>query len=138
MFSAESAYNLVSVLRATEARKVVTFSKTGCEFSDDHDQVTAFAAKQGSLYLLEVCRKSQESVHTTTREESKERLWHRRFGHLNEQSLQRLVKRELVNKLDYDTSGSVEHLRVFGSTAYMHTFQRTAGKSLTQILESVF
>ena len=46
------AYNLVSVSRATEARKVVTFSKAGCEFSDDHGQVTAFATKQGSLYLL--------------------------------------------------------------------------------------
>ena len=44
------AYNLVSVSRATEAGKSVTFSKGGCEFSDDSGQTTAFATKQGSLY----------------------------------------------------------------------------------------
>ena len=36
-----------------------------------------------------------------------ERLWHRRFGHLNEQSLQKLAKKELVNRLDYDISSRV-------------------------------
>ena len=35
------AYNLVSVSRATEAGKSVTFSKGGCEFSDDSGQTTA-------------------------------------------------------------------------------------------------
>ena len=37
--------------------------------------------------------------------ENKERLWHRRFGHLNEQSMQKLVKKELVDQLDYKASG---------------------------------
>ena len=100
------AYNLVSVARATEAGKSVTFSKTGCEFSDDCGEITAFATKRGSLYHLEVYRKSQESVHAVQKE-NKERLWHRRYGHLNEQSLQKLVREELVNRLDYDTSGKV-------------------------------
>ena len=40
------AYNLVSVSRATEAGKSITFSKGG---SDDSGQTTAFATKQGSL-----------------------------------------------------------------------------------------
>ncbi len=100
------AYNLVSVSRATEAEKTVTFSRKGCEFLNSCGQTIAFATKQGSLYHLELCRKSQESVHAVQKE-NKERLWHRRFGHLNKQSLQKLVKKELVNRLDYDTSGRV-------------------------------
>ena len=100
------AYNLVSVSRATEAGKSVTFSKGGCEFSDHSGQTTAFATKQGSLYHLELCGKPQESVHAVQKE-SMERLWHRRFGHLNEQSLQKLAKKELVNRLDYDISSRV-------------------------------
>ena len=100
------AYNLVSVSRATEAGKSITFSKGGCEFSDDSGQTTAFATKQGSLYHLELCGKPQKSVHAV-QEESMERLWHRRFGHLNEQSLQKLAKKEFMNRLDYDISSRV-------------------------------
>ena len=106
LYVPELAYNLVSVSRATEARKRVTFSKNGCEFSNEHGQITAFATKQSSLYHLELCRKSQESVYAVQKE-SKERLWHRRFGHLNEQSLQKLMKKKLVNQLDYDISRKV-------------------------------
>ena len=106
LYVPELAYNLVSVSRATEARKHVTFSKNGCEFSNEHGQITAFATKQGSLYHLELCRKSQESVYAVQKE-SKERLWHRRFRHLNEQSLQKLMKKELVNQFDYDISRKV-------------------------------
>ena len=100
------AYNLVSVSRATEAGKSVTFSKKGCKFSNDSGQTTAFATKRGNLYHLEVSRKTKESINTAL-EENKERVWHRRFGHLNEQSLQKLAKKELVNRLDYNTSGRV-------------------------------
>ncbi len=88
-----------------EAGKSVTFSQRGCEFSND-EETTAFATKQGSLYHLEVCRKSQESVNAV-QQENKERLWHRRYGHLNKQSLEKLVRKELVNQFDYDTSGTV-------------------------------
>ena len=50
--------------------------------------------------------KSQESVNVA-QVENNERLWHRRFGHLNEQSMQKLVKKQLVNRLNYDTSGEI-------------------------------
>ena len=36
-----------------------------------------------------------------------ERLWHRRFGYLNEQSMRKLVKKELVNQFDYNTSREI-------------------------------
>ena len=39
--------------------------------------------------------------------ENKVRLWHHCFGHLNVQSMQKLVKRNLVNHLDCDTTGKV-------------------------------
>ena len=78
--------------RATESGKTVTFSKRGCEFSNDQGQVTAFATKQGSFYHLKLSGKSQEYMNAAV-SEHKERLCHRRFGHLNEQGLQKLVKK---------------------------------------------
>ena len=66
----------------------------------------ALSTKQGSLYYLNFSRSSQETVNVAQRE-NKKRLWHRRFGQLNEQSMQKLMKKELVNHLDYDMVGEV-------------------------------
>ena len=63
----------------------------------------ALGVREGSLYYLNCTMKSQESVNVA-QEGSKERLWHRLFEHLNEQSIQKVVKKGMVNKLDYDTS----------------------------------
>ena len=35
-------------------------------------------------------------------EESKEKLWHRRYGHLGEKSLRKLAKEKLVQQFDYN------------------------------------
>ena len=39
--------------------------------------------------------------------ENRERLWHCGFGHLNEQSMQKLVKKELVRQFDYNIAGKI-------------------------------
>ena len=42
-----------------------------------------------------------------TQKENRERLWHCQFRHLNAQNTQKLVKKELVNNLDYNTTRKV-------------------------------
>ena len=100
------AYNLVSVPRAGDAKKTVHFDNSSCEFRNEKDEVIALGACQGSLYYLKCAKKSQESV-SVAQSENKERLWHRRFGHLNEQSMKKLVKKDLVSQLDCDMSGEI-------------------------------
>ena len=97
------AYNLVSVSRAAEAGKTVHFDDSGCEFRNERGEVIAFGVRQGTLYYLKFARKSQEKANVA-QSKNNERLWHRQFGHLNKQSMQKLVKKELVNQFDYDTS----------------------------------
>ena len=106
LYVPELAYNLVSVSRATEAGKTVHFDDDDCEFRNDTDEVIALGVRDGSLYYLKFVRKSQNETNVA-QVRDKKRLWHRRFGHLNEQSMQKLVKEQLVNHLDYDTSGEV-------------------------------
>ena len=61
--------------------------------------------------------------------ESKERLWHRHYGHLGEQNLQKLVGKRLVGNFDYDVTEEIgfcemciggkhnkSHFQSFGST----------------------
>ena len=95
------SFNLISVSRASELGKTTKFTKTGCEILNKKGEVIAFATRAGNLYYLEFCRKSRANV---VQSESKERLWHRRYGHLGEKSLQKLAKRELVEQFDYNVS----------------------------------
>ena len=64
----------------------------------------AFATKVGSLYYLEYCRKEQAN---TTDDNNKERLWHRRYGHVGEKNLQKLAKTKMVERFDYDTQKQI-------------------------------
>ena len=80
------AYNLVSVPRAGDAEKTVHFDDSSCEFRNEKGEIITVGACEGSLYYLKCTKRSKESVNVA-RSENKERLWHRRFRHLNEQSI---------------------------------------------------
>ena len=99
------AYNLVSVSRATDAGKTVDFDDSTCEFRNEEDEVIAFGSRRGTLYFLKCTVKSRECANVT--QENTKRLWHRRFGHLCEQSMMNLVKNDLVSKLNCDLLGEV-------------------------------
>ena len=106
LYVPDLAYNLLSVPRATEAGKTVKFDKTSCEFINKKNQRVAFATKVGGLYHLEFCQHSRQGVNLV-KEKGKERLWHRRFGHLNKQSLEKLAKKELIGNFDYNPSNEL-------------------------------
>ena len=95
------SYSLLSVSKASEAGKTTRYNKSGCEILK---KVVAFATRVGNLYYLEHCSKNQKLNVT---EESKERLWHRRYGHIGEQNLKNLASGELVEQFDYNTSRSI-------------------------------
>ena len=59
----------------------------------------------GNLYYLEFCRKPQQL--NVVEKKSKERLWHRQYGHLGEQSLKKLASKELIQRFDYNVTNSI-------------------------------
>ena len=98
------SYNLLSVSKAAEAGNTARFSRTGCDIVNQKGKVIAFATRAGSLYYLEYCRKERANTSSTA---NRERLWHRRYGHLGEQNLQRLVNSEMTEQFDYDAKNSI-------------------------------
>ena len=101
------AYNLLSVTKATEAGKKVTFGDTRAEIVDDQGQVVAVASKVGSLYYLD-CEPLHNQQVNSASHQPKEKLWHRRFGHLGKRSLCMLKKDGLVSGFDYDISKEID------------------------------
>ena len=79
------AYNLISVAAIAKAGKQTEFFETGCKVMDAEKGVVATGSRVGSLYYLDVKNPSQQVnlVHS----QSKEKIWHRRFGHLASRSM---------------------------------------------------
>ena len=102
LYVPELAFNLVSVSKATEASKIVQFDITGCSFLNDKEKVTAFAESHNNLFhvRMETSHVSANTVST----EPKAKLWHRRLGHLNSQSMRQMVREDMVNNLDCDAA----------------------------------
>ena len=101
------AYNLLSVAKVTEARKVITFGETQGEAIDGQGEVVAVASKAGSLHYLN-CEPLYNQHINSPSHQSKESLWHQRFGHLGKRSLGMLNKGGLVNGFDYDASKEID------------------------------
>ena len=107
LYAPELSYNLLSVARATDAGKQVSFDDNGCEIKTKRTgEILLQAIKQRSLYYVKTSTKEEkieESANCTETEEpiSKERLWHSRYGHLGDQGLSTLATNDMVSGLDY-------------------------------------
>ena len=104
LFIPELSYSLLSMSKTSEIGNTVKFSKSGCEILNKKKKVVVFVTKAGNLYYLEHYRKTQN---VNLVEESKERLWHRRYGHLGENNLRVIANHKLVEQFDYSESGSI-------------------------------
>lgn len=81
------AYNLFSVSKATEAGKSTEFDKTGCSVREGAGgRLIASGYRRRNLYYLDQGREPHHA-HTASVV-----TWHRRFGHLGDQSLRKVEK----------------------------------------------
>ena len=99
------SYNLLSVAKAAESGKVTEFNDSGCLIFGSERRLVAKATRVGSLYYLD-CEIDQRA--SVTQQQSKEVLWHQRYGHLNVQSLQKLARQNLVKGLDLDHTKDID------------------------------
>ena len=96
------SFNLVSVSKVSEAGRVVRFLESGCEIVNSQSKVIATASRQGSLYFLDCERSERANVAKVSVD-----VWHRRYGHLNAQSLKQLSVEGMVNGFDYNKSSEI-------------------------------
>ena len=104
LYVPDLSYNLLSVSKAVEAGKVVEFSETSCQILDANRKPITVAMRVGNLYYLN-CLTDRQQAHAADNQsqQTKEDVWHRRYGHLGVQNLQKLAKEELVDGFDYNS-----------------------------------
>ena len=97
------AYNLISVTKASQNGKVVKFTKSASYILDKNHKMVAKATKVGSLYQLDH-KPNNERASVANQTETKEDVWHKRYGHLGISSLQKLANENLVDGFDFSLS----------------------------------
>ena len=102
------SYNLLSVSRTSDAGKTARFGETSCQILDANRKLVAVATRVGDLYYLS-CHPGSQKCHTAVDKgtETREDVWHRRYGHLGTRNLQKLAKHELVNGFDFDMTKEI-------------------------------
>lgn len=103
LYVPELCYNLLSVARVTSYKKTVKFSGSKCFILDVNGQVVAMANKTGSLYYLDYNIGNLEAKAKIALNE-KQDIWHRRYGHLGEQNLNKIASDMLVDGFDYSSN----------------------------------
>ena len=102
------SHNLLSVSKAESNGKSFEFGQSHCNIIDNEFGMIATATKCENLYYL-TCTGSNLSVkenHTAMKcastDQTKENIWHRRYGHLGGRNLERIAKEQLVDEFDYE------------------------------------
>ena len=88
LYVPDRTHNLLSVSKAAKAGNVVAFTETVFEILDSNKKVIAVASRVGSLYHLN-CQadKEQTNAGVSKSKETKEDIWHRRYGHFGVRNL---------------------------------------------------
>ena len=101
-------YSLISVGKATNAKKKIVFKAEGCNFLDTSGKFVATGRKVGGLYLLNTSSILHGAATTKQASNTSQlELWHRRFGHLGINNIKRLIKEDMVVGMNCDTAGDV-------------------------------
>ena len=132
------AYNLLSVTSAAKKDKITTFYDLRCEIRDTKSRLIACGHREGSLYYLDHHGVPPQVHSVREQESSRGTIWHRRFGHLGEQSLKLLVKNSMVNGLDCDYSQELDFCEsCTEGKSHRSPFQSSTSKRAVQVLELV-
>jgi hypothetical protein len=94
------SYNLLSVSKAAERGVFAKFGKLSCEIFNFDGKLTAVATRTGSLYCLDLIESQISQCVAANALRPHEDNWHRRFGHLNLQSLKMLASNNMVEGLE--------------------------------------
>lgn len=136
LFVPKLSYSLLSVSKASNAGKTTVFDRSGCQILNEQKKVIAFATRVGNLYNLEHCKPKTQLANTANKA-NKEKLWHRRYGHLGEQNLQKIAREELAEKFNYDPSNEIGFCETcIGGKHHRSPFSRSTTQT-TEILELV-
>ena len=100
--------NLLSVSKAVQGGRSMTFTESGCVLRDRSGNALALGRMKNNLYEMDVVPPTDEVVCVSSENARRVRskggltLWHQRLGHRNLEDLERLHRNSLVVNMEVD------------------------------------
>lgn len=126
------AVNLLSVSKMVDNSNSVTFNKAGCTIKNEKDEILASCKSTNGVYLLElrnVCILAQ-SPHTAMN-------WHRRLGHVNFQTLQKMKNNPIYGIAYEDDDHEIKNCIVCAKGKRARTPFSKSGTTTKRVLDLV-
>ena len=88
----------------------IVFSDHGSNILDEKGKIIATAIKFWNLYYFNFEEKqvSANAAATCSNKDTKEEFWHRRYDHIEAKNLQKLLRENMVNGLDFDVTKNLD------------------------------
>ena len=108
MYVPKLLHNLLSVSEKASKRKSFEFGQSHCNIIDNKFGVIATATKCGNLCYLNCAgsnlsvKKNHTAMKCASTDQTKESIWHGRYGHLGARNLEQIAKEQLVDGFDYE------------------------------------
>ena len=130
---------MLSISKATSYGKTIRFDKSICEILDEDNEVVGLATKLGSLYYLSCEIGDSQKIVNTVKHQSRIKVWHQRYGHLNVSSLRKLANDQLVKGLSSSDVSDEMELCESCAQGKLHRspFPTTGGNRAKALLELV-
>ena len=107
---AEAITQSFECVQSSRHRKTTEFDNVHCRIIGEGGKLLAMGTKVGSLYYLDyqkIARGQQVNAAETKKPESRQSIWHQRFGHLGVRNLQKLARDNTINGFDFDASSDL-------------------------------
>jgi transposase InsO family protein len=131
--------NLISVNQIVSRNFKVIFDRAGCSVARSDGEVVARAKSVGGLYKL-AGRVDEVSLVKTAKASSEDslELWHRRFGHLNVQSIKTMSSKGLVRGLTVRNDEEMDICKgCIQGKQHRQSFPHGGGTRASDILEII-
>ena len=104
---------------------------------DEKGKIISTATKFRNLYYLNFEEKqvSAHAARTCSNNDTREEIWHRRYGHVGAKNLQKLVREIMVNGLDFDVTKVLNFCEPCpDGKHHRHSFPKYAGRKSNELL----
>lgn len=131
--------NLLSVSKITNQGYKVMFDNQEAKVIDDRGKILMKAERRGDLYFVDE-REEARLIEADSWNEPKNdiEVWHRRLGHLNEQTLLKMINEEKAHGFDIKRDGKLPQCDVCASEkATRLPFPKTSPNRTSDLLEII-
>ena len=136
LYSPDLQGNFVSVSKVVQYGGTIKFNKNGAFLMDEDKKLLIHAKGENNLFVFET-EEPKEPEEQLNAISNSNQIWHRRFGHLNYQSLKDLYNKEMVDGMNLNSEFQEQCRTCMVSKIHRTTFPKQSERKSEEVLDLI-